>query len=420
MFTLVIINPGHFHAGLVLREMHPEISRDVYIYSEPGADLDNYMKLVQSFNNRAQNQTAWAFHVYAAADFMEKAVAEKKGDIAILAGKNNLKIHYIKSLHDAGFSVLSDKPLTINRDGVKVLKEVLATNPILMDIMTERHEITSLIQRDLISNKAVFGDFRIENGSPAITKESVHHLYKTVNGAPLVRPGWYFDVNVQGDGIVDVTTHLVDLIQWMVFGNDGIDFARDVELCEARRWSTDVPLDKYMLVTKLDKFPASLVANVDGDTLKLFSNGEFCYRIKGLPVKLSVIWALQAPEGGGDTHKSVMKGSVADLIIDQGPQTGNKPELFVQPHGNAEQFEATLKAAVAALSYNGLSVVKDGGRFRIDIPAALRTSHEEHFAAVRDEFLEILKSGKEPANLRGNLLSKYSLLAEARELALKK
>jgi hypothetical protein len=108
MYTLVIINPGHFHAGLVLREMHPEISKDVYIYSDPGIDLDNYMKLVQSFNNRAQNPTAWNFHVYAAPDFMEKAVAEKQGDIAILAGKNNLKIHYIKRLHDAGFSVLSD------------------------------------------------------------------------------------------------------------------------------------------------------------------------------------------------------------------------------------------------------------------------------------------------------------------------
>ncbi len=417
MYTLVIINPGHFHAGLVLREMHPEISKDVYIYSEPGIDLDNYMKLVQSFNNRAQHPTSWNFHVYAAADFMEKAVAEKKGDIAILAGKNNLKIHYIKGLHDAGFSVLSDKPLTINCDGVKVLKEVLASKPILMDIMTERHEITSLLQRDLVKNKNLFGDFRIEKDSPSIIKESVHHLYKTVNGAPLVRPGWYFDVKVQGEGIVDVTTHLVDLIQWMLFDDASVDYAKDVELYEARRWSTDVPLDKYKLVTKVEQFPASLAENVCGDTLKLFSNGDFSYRIKGIPVKLSVIWALQAPEGGGDTHKSIMKGTVSDLIIDQGPQTGNKPELFVQPHGNVDQFEIALKKAVAALNYNGVSVVKEGGRFRIDIPAALRITHEEHFSIVRDEFLEILKSGKEPANLRANLLSKYSLLSAAQAMS---
>ena len=48
MYTLVIVNPGHFHAGLILRRRHAEISRDVYIFSEAGPDLDNYMKLVNS------------------------------------------------------------------------------------------------------------------------------------------------------------------------------------------------------------------------------------------------------------------------------------------------------------------------------------------------------------------------------------
>ena len=59
MHTIVIINPGHFHAGLVLREMHPRLSEHVYIYSEPGQDLDNYLKLIKSFNQREQNPTRW-------------------------------------------------------------------------------------------------------------------------------------------------------------------------------------------------------------------------------------------------------------------------------------------------------------------------------------------------------------------------
>ena len=33
---------------------------------------------------------------------------------------------------------------------------------------------------------------------------------KVVNGAPLRRPPWYYDVGVQGDGLVDVHSHLVD------------------------------------------------------------------------------------------------------------------------------------------------------------------------------------------------------------------
>jgi hypothetical protein len=29
---------------------------------------------------------------------------------------------------------------------------------------------------------------------------------------PLIRPIWYFDIDVQGEGIVDTTIHLVDMI----------------------------------------------------------------------------------------------------------------------------------------------------------------------------------------------------------------
>lgn len=419
MHTLVIVAPGHFHAGLVLREMHPAISKDVYIYAEEGPELDNYMKLVNSFNQRQASPTEWNFQVYAGSDFLEKAITEKKGDIAVLAGKNNCKIHYIKALHDAGFNILSDKPLTINKDGVAVLDEVLASEPVLMDIMTERHEITSLIQRDLLAMKNIFGEFRVEPDEPAIFKESVHHLYKTVNGAPLVRPGWYFDVNVQGEGIVDVTTHLVDLIQWMVCGDKSIDYASDVKLLEAKRWTTDVPLDKYKLVTKLDEFPAELAGSVKDGVLKLYSNGEFAYSLDGITSKIVVIWALQAPEGGGDTHRSIMNGTKADLVIQQGPSTGFKPELYVMPHGDKAAFKPELEKAVASLGYDGLEVAEQEACFIISIPDALRTSHEEHFAEVRNEFLEMLDSGKEPANMRANIKTKYTLLADARELALK-
>jgi predicted dehydrogenase len=419
MHTLVIVNPGHFHAGLVLREMHPALSKDVYIYSEAGADLENYMKLVEAFNNRAENPTEWDFHVYAGDDYLEKAVAEQKGDIAILAGKNNKKICDIKALHDAGFKVLSDKPLTIDMDGVKTLDAALKDGPVINDIMTERHEINSIIQKGLLADPEVFGKF--ENGSePAIVKESVHHLYKTVNGAPLVRPAWYFDVNVQGEGIVDVTTHLADLVQWMVFGEDEIDFGKDIAILEAKRWATDIPLDKFQLVTKKDSFPAELADCVEGGSMQLFCNGEFTYTIKGMPVKLSVIWNLQAPEGGGDTHYSIMKGTKANLVIEQCPETGFKPELYVEPKGSADEMEGALQAALDCQGREGVVAVREGDRFRIDIPAKYRTTHEEHFASVRDEFLEMLDSGNIPANLKSNLLSKYTTLAAARETALSK
>lgn len=419
MHTIMIINPGHFHAGLVLREMHPNISPDVYIYSEAGPDLDNYLKLVKSFNTRENNPTSWNFHIYTGKDYLEKAVSEKKGDIAVLAGRNDRKIYDIKALHDAGIKVLSDKPLTIDSRGVATLDEILSGGEVLMDIMTERHEATSRIQKKLVENDQVFGGFAKQD-EPVIFKESVHHLAKMVNGVPLVRPGWYFDVNAQGEGIVDVTTHLTDLVQWMAAGEAAIDFEHDIEVLEARRWHTEVPLESYSMVTKLDCFPKSLSGAVKNNVLHLYSNGEFTYKIKDLKVRLVVIWNLQAEPGGGDTHRSFMVGNKSTLVIDQGPQTGNKPELFVEPVGDADAFGPVLEKAVAELKMPGLKVIREGKRFRIDIPGELRTTHEEHFAKVRNEFLEMLASGIEPGNLRGNLLAKYKTLSTALDKALGK
>ncbi len=419
MHTIMIINPGHFHAGLVLREMHPDISPDVYIYSEAGRDLDNYLKLVESFNTRENNPTSWKFHVYTGNDYLAKAVSEKKGDIAVLAGRNDRKIYDIKALHDAGIRVLSDKPLTIDSRGVATLGEILSGGEVLMDIMTERHEATSRIQKKLLENEQIFGGFAKQD-EPVIFKESVHHLAKMVNGVPLVRPGWYFDVNTQGEGIVDVTTHLTDLVQWMTAGEAAVDFEQDVEILDAKRWHTEVPLTSYSMVTKLDQFPESLSKAVKDGVLHLYSNGEFTYKVKGLKVRLVVIWNLQAEPGGGDTHRSYMIGNKSTLVIDQGPQTGNKPELFVEPAGDADAFGPILEKAVADLNMPGLKVIREGKRFRIDIPGGLRTTHEEHFAKVRNEFLEMLASGVEPANLRGNLLAKYKTLSTALDKALAK
>ena len=276
-------------------------------------------------------------------------------------------------------------------------------------------KLLQFCRKNLWLTKIFSGELVIDGDEPAIVKESIHHLFKNVNGRPLVRPAWYFDVNVQGEGIVDVTTHLVDLIQWMLFDGEEFDFDSDYELCEAKRWHTDVPLEKFALITQKKQFQRELMGKVNDDVLKLHSNGEFTYKLRGVPVKLSVIWALEAPEGGGDTHYSIMRGSKSDLIIEQGPQTGNKPELFIKPHDDIDGVEALLKQKCGELE-----VVRDGERLRLEIPAELRTSHEEHFAAVRDDFIACINGEKEfPSNMKSALEAKYSLLAAARDEAAK-
>ena len=72
---------------------------------------------------------------------------------------------------------------------------------LLYDIMTERFEITTMLQRALSQQPKLFGT--LEKGTPdnpSITKISVHNFSKVVAGAQLKRPQWFFDPRAAGRG----------------------------------------------------------------------------------------------------------------------------------------------------------------------------------------------------------------------------
>ena len=72
-----------------------------------------------------------------------------------------------------------------------------------MDIMTNKHDVVARLRQEIVNDPALFGTFRTDAAEPCVEIGSVHHLAKIVNGAPLVRPEWYYDVGVQGNGLVD-------------------------------------------------------------------------------------------------------------------------------------------------------------------------------------------------------------------------
>ena len=121
--------------------------------------------------------------------------------------------------------------------------------------MTERSEITTVLQKELSQIPAVFGSLRQGTAeTPAITKESVHHYFKYVSGAPLIRPAWFFDTDQQGEGIADVTTHLVDLTFWECFPETAINDA-DLQLDAAERWPTVISKEAFYKVTGTNSIP---------------------------------------------------------------------------------------------------------------------------------------------------------------------
>ncbi|KPJ76233.1 MAG: hypothetical protein AMJ54_12350 [Deltaproteobacteria bacterium SG8_13] len=422
MHTLLILNPGHFHAALVLRESHPALSRDVFVYAEAGSDLDRFVEMAESFNTRADAPTAWRLQIYTGSDFTERLIQERKGDVVVIAGKNDRKMDHVDRLTRAGFHVLADKPWLTSEAGLSQLQSALkAERPFSLDIMTERFEITTQLQKEFLAAEEVFGRIHIDpGGRPSVFKESVHHLYKIVNQKPLVRPDWYFDVAIQGEGIVDVTTHLVDMTHWMLFPGQRVDFDRDIELLKARRWPTPVPLEMFRKITLVEDFPESLQPDITDNTLACFCNGELLYRVKGIPVHVCAIWNLQIPEGGGDTHRSMIRGTRSDLLIRQLPERGFKVELLIEPKKEPARVAAAVETCLDKWSetYPGLSASRENGNIRIDIPEQLRTTHEEHFCQVRDMYLDCLDRHLYPPHERSGIVSKYTLLAQARKLAL--
>jgi len=423
---IMTLDPGHFHAALVQKNMYEQVDPTVHVYAPEGPDVQGHLNLINSYNTRAENPTSWEEKVYTGPDFLEKMLEEKPGNVMVTAGNNAKKTDYIFKTVDAGINVLADKPMVITPEKFPLLEDAFETaaenNVLLYDIMTERYEITTILQRELSQLPEVFGE--LEKGTleePAITKESVHHFFKYVSGSALKRPAWFFDTEQQGEGVVDVGTHLVDLIQWEVFPEEILSKS-DVNMLSAKRWATNLTPEMFEKVTKLDEFPDYLQKDVEDGVLKVFSNGEINYTLKGVHAKVSVIWNFQAPEGAGDTHYSIMRGTKCNLIIRQGEEEGYKPQLYIEANTGIDikEFAGSLYNGVQGLTskYPDIELEKLGDtKWKLNIPEELKVGHEAHFGQVTEKFLQYLVDGELPEWEIPNMIVKYYTTTEGLKMA---
>jgi predicted dehydrogenase len=268
----------------------------------------------------------------------------------------------------------------------------------------------------------VFGE--LDKGTPdnpAVTKESVHHFSKLVNNLPLQRPPWFFDPAQQGEAIVDVTTHLVDLIQWECFP-DQVIADSEVKMLSAKSWDTAITKEQFQKVTKLDAWPEYLKPMVGADDiLRTPANGAFTYTLRGIHAKVSVLWNFEAPPGTADTHDSLMRGTKCSLHIRQGKDQGYKPVLSIEPHQGVDlaKWKPALDQAAAAIAakYPGVVLKDAGGRYEVSIPDSYKAGHEAHFAQVAERFLNFLKTGDSPAWEVPNTLAKYRTIMQAYQMS---
>lgn len=425
---LVTLDPGHFHAALVQKSMYPEVAAHVHVYAPDGPDVQAHLARIEQYNKRADNPTHWDEELISGPDFFEKMLKDKSGNVVVLSGNNKKKTEYILKSLENGFNVLADKPMVIDEPNFALLKQSFDTAAsrklLLYDIMTERYEISTMLQRELSMNPEIFGT--LEKGTPenpAITKESVHHFYKYVSGNVLTRPGWFMDVEQQGEGIVDVMTHLVDLVQWECFPEQAIDYTKDIQVNTAKRWATNMSLSEFKTITKMDSLPDYLTKYKANDSLlQVYSNGEINYTLRGVHAKTSVIWNYKAPEGGGDTHYSIMRGSKANLVIRQGADQHFIPTLYIERLSTDSGYDRIVVEEFKKIQakHPGVELKQQDKGWVVEIPEKYREGHEAHFARVMEKFLDYLQHGNMPAWEVPNMLAKYYTTTKGLEVANKK
>lgn len=426
---LIILDPGHFHASLLQKNSMKQVSDTMYVYAPNSSiGLDQYLSAIKSFNQRLDNPTKWKEIVYTGDDFMDKMVSDRLGNVVILAGNNKNKSKNIAAAIDAGINVLSDKPMAINKHDFKKLEEAYnnaeVNNVLLYDIMTERYDMLNIIERELINNQSFFGE--LEKGTsdnPAVYMESVHHFYKEVSGAPLIRPAWYYDVEQQGEGIADVTTHLIDLLFWKCFPIAAIDYKQDIKEITASHWPTSISLQQFIKSTGELSFPDYLQKYIENSTLQVYSNGCINFDVKGHKVGLKVEWNFQAPDASSDTFMSKIEGTRAILKTVQDKEQGFTKQLYViKPEKvNADDFLHNLKATIDNIQieypFVTVSPTSKEHEFLIDIPIEKRDAHESHFKYVAESFFSYLVTQDIPEWEISNTLAKYYITTQAVEIA---
>ncbi len=416
--SLVVIDPGHFHAALLQGAMPDGVSPEVQVYAPLGPELRDYLARIERFNARADNPTRWTIALHGGADFRDALRQAPAGGIAIIAGRNRDKIALIEAAVAADLNVLADKPMILRAEHLPRLERVLSgaarRGRIVRDLMTGRHEITAILLRALHADPAVFGEQQPGTpDAPGVEMLSVHHLLKIVSGAVNRRPAWYFDIAEQGNGLADIGTHLIDQLFGVLSPGVAIDRHAGLAIDDVRLWPTPIDLAQFREVTGEAGWPDFLAATVKDDRLDYLANGRLACRIRGVQVALEAVWNWQAPPGGGDLHRTVFRGTRAQLEVRQDPAQGEHKALIVVPQSDVgDPLRRWVSAQQAA--WPGVAVEPRGAEWHIVIPARYRVGHEAHFIDVMREVVhQVAWPDTLPACEVPNLLAKYALTTGA-------
>jgi len=212
---------------------------------------------------------------------------------------------------------------------------------------------------------------------------------------------------------------LIDLAFWLLFPQQAIDPARDVELLEAVSWPTHLTAPQFAAATGLPAIPPALDA---GGHLLHFGNGHATFTVRGAHVRVGTLWEPEPPTGtpAGDAYEGVARGSLAKVAVRHWGD--GRVELTV--NANEPVRNDVLRVALARRAaewqarYPGLRFEERGGGFRLAGSDELGEHPGEAFGRVLAEYVEQFTNPRSvPAWEHFNLLAKYHLTTRAAEVA---
>lgn len=415
---IIQLDPTHSHAAAAQSIQISRIDTNVYVYAPVKEDVTPYFQQINSFNTRKVNPTKWHEASYFGKDYLEKMAADKKGNVVVLSGNNRIKIDYIEHSIGAGMNVFSDKPMVINQAGFERLKNAyqLAEKKgvVMFDMMTERYSLINRIQRSLMQDTLLFGKlFHGTADHPSVMESSVHHFYRGGKGT---RPAWYFDVLEQGEGIADVTTHLIDLTFWKSFPDETIDYQKDITLLAAKHRPVSLTRTEFSAATSLPEIPSTLFRYVKDSKLEVYANGSIFYLVKGVYTCVKVEWRPSTPPDGNDLRNAYAEGTKSKILIRQ--NYGEKrPKLFLtkEVKVSKQEFRTQLSKTISRLQseYPGISFLEEPKTVQIIIPSELENTYDPTFKV----FVGYLINKNFPKWEVPNTLAKYYITTTALEMA---
>src|SRR5439155_14165944 len=117
---------------------------------------------------------------------------------------------------------------------------------------------------------------------------------------------------------------------WTLFPEQAIDSRKDIRIAGTKRWPTKITPEQFRQVT----------GHTRAQDLDYYCNTQVEYELRGIPVKMDVLWRYEAPPGTGDTHLALFRGANSSVEIRQGEAEKYRPERYVVPG------EAAVRAAV--------------------------------------------------------------------------